>query len=239
MKTSPPSLCECVCVHVYVLGVDCVGDRSIALGGGGESRNQATKLISKAVGPAPHPRPRSEFSCVMTTKSELRLTRDGFHPFAHDDLIPSGPGAQGLVAHADEDDGEEAEDEAGSGPNVPRLEDDAQVRRVPSKQHLDGATRERSAPTWPRRWDGWMDGEARDRASTYVHAAHGGHIVALVAAMAGHGHVHVAVAVRHISLCGCLWSAGVENRGCAHLGQTAAGRGMAQVERNGPWLRAV
>lgn len=160
----------------------------------------------------------------------VRLTRDGVHPSAHDDLIPSGAGAQGLVAHTDEDDGEEAEDEAGSGPDVPRLEDDAQVCRVPSEKHLGRANREVSTDVASAM--GWM-ARAEGRASTYVHAAHGGHIVALVAAMAGHGHVHVAVAVRHIprvvGVGGCreLAARAWDNGSGAGDGQDCEGRTVA------------
>lgn len=65
-----------------------------------------------------------------------RLTGNVVDPSAHDDLVATGAGAEGLVAHADEDNGEEAEEETGGGVDVPFLEDDAEVGRVPCEEHL-------------------------------------------------------------------------------------------------------
>lgn len=65
-----------------------------------------------------------------------RLTGYGIDSSAHDDLVAARASAEGLVAHADEDDGEEAEEEPGGGVDVPFLEDDAEVGRVPGEEHL-------------------------------------------------------------------------------------------------------
>lgn len=66
----------------------------------------------------------------------VRLTGNSLDPSAHDNLVAARAGAKGLVAHADEDDGEEAEEQPGGGVDVPFLEDDAEVGRVPGEEHL-------------------------------------------------------------------------------------------------------
>lgn len=65
-----------------------------------------------------------------------RLTGYGIDSSAHDDLVAARAGAEGLVTHADEDDGEEAEEKPGGGVDVPFLKDDAEVGRVPGEEHL-------------------------------------------------------------------------------------------------------
>lgn len=64
------------------------------------------------------------------------LTWDGVKPPVRFQLVAARGGAQGFVAHAHEDDGEQAEEQAGRGPDVPLLEDDAEVGRVPGEEHL-------------------------------------------------------------------------------------------------------
>lgn len=52
-------------------------------------------------------------------KARHKLTGCGIDPPSHNDLVSARARAQGLVAHADEDNGEEGEDEARGGPDVP------------------------------------------------------------------------------------------------------------------------
>jgi hypothetical protein len=47
-------------------------------------------------------------------------------------------GSQALVPGGQGDDGEEGEEEAGCAADVPPSEDDAEVRCVPSEEHLRG-----------------------------------------------------------------------------------------------------
>lgn len=58
---------------------------------------------------------------VKATKFKARhkLTGCGIDPPSHNDLVSARARAQGFVAHADEDDGEEGEDEARGGPDMP------------------------------------------------------------------------------------------------------------------------
>lgn len=69
------------------------------------------------------------YSCCLSFRVRLaeatkfrarhKLTGCGIDPPSHNDLVSARARAQGFVAHADEDDGEEGEDEAGGGPDVP------------------------------------------------------------------------------------------------------------------------
>lgn len=65
-----------------------------------------------------------------------KLTRSGFLSLIDPSLVPPGGLAQGLVANADGDNGEEGEDQRRRAADVPALEYDAEVLRVPGKEHL-------------------------------------------------------------------------------------------------------
>jgi len=65
-----------------------------------------------------------------------KLTGHGGDALGEARLVGAGEGAQGLVAHGEEDDGEEGDDEGGGGADVPLAEDDAEVGRVPGEEHL-------------------------------------------------------------------------------------------------------
>lgn len=136
--------------------------------------------------------PRSGDSYV--TRDRARLTGNRIHPPIHQDLIAPRARAQGFVTNSDEDDGEEGEDQPGGGPDVPRLEDDAEVGGVPGEEHLQ--TRRGECPSSARMHKPPDRGRRKAQRGggdggrcPYAHAAHGRHIVASVA-----GHVHVAVA---------------------------------------------
>lgn len=64
------------------------------------------------------------------------LTGDGFQSGGQRCFVATRHGAQRLVAHADENHGNEGEDEGGGGADVPLAEDDAEVGGVPGEEHL-------------------------------------------------------------------------------------------------------
>lgn len=64
------------------------------------------------------------------------LTRKGLDASRHGGLVLARGGADGLVAHGQEDDGDEGGEEGRGGPHVPLAEDDAEVGRVPGEEHL-------------------------------------------------------------------------------------------------------
>lgn len=51
-------------------------------------------------------------------------------------LEAAGEGPEAFVTGGQGDDGDEGEEEAGCGPDVPPLEDDAEFRGIPRKEHL-------------------------------------------------------------------------------------------------------
>jgi len=65
-----------------------------------------------------------------------RLTGDALGLLGNVLFVSAGCGADGFVGCGEGYDGEEGEEEAASRSDVPPLEHDAEVRRVPGKQHL-------------------------------------------------------------------------------------------------------
>src|SRR5690606_21155583 len=58
------------------------------------------------------------------------------HPPRQNSLVPPDTLTQGLVAGADSYYGDQRDDQAERGGNVPLAEDDAQVGRIPGEEHL-------------------------------------------------------------------------------------------------------
>lgn len=69
-------------------------------------------------------------------RSRRELTRKGLDAPRHGGLVLARGGAYGLVAHGQEDDGDEGCEEGRGGSHVPLAEDDAEVGRVPGEEHL-------------------------------------------------------------------------------------------------------
>lgn len=69
---------------------------------------------------------------------ETTLTRRGVDPSRQRGLVPADALAQGLIAGADGDDGDQRDNKAQVGCDAPLAEDDAQVGRVPCEEHLRG-----------------------------------------------------------------------------------------------------
>lgn len=67
-----------------------------------------------------------------------RLTRSSISPLVYPGLVPPHALAESFIASYDGDDGEEGGDQAERRPDVPPLEDDAEVLRVPGEEHLHG-----------------------------------------------------------------------------------------------------
>lgn len=75
-------------------------------------------------------------SFTLSRTKGRRLTRCGVYPPVHDNLVSARARAQGFVPHPDKDDSDKTEEETGGRADVPLLEDDAEVGRVPGKEHL-------------------------------------------------------------------------------------------------------
>jgi hypothetical protein len=69
----------------------------------------------------------------------IRGVREVLEALCHGTLVPPACLTQSLVAGAEGDDDEQGEDKAGGGANVPPLEHDAQVGRIPCKEHTHAA----------------------------------------------------------------------------------------------------
>jgi hypothetical protein len=65
-----------------------------------------------------------------------KLTRKSVDALGEGGLVAARYGAEGFVAHGEEDDGDEGEDKGAGGADVPLAEDNAQVRGIPCEEHL-------------------------------------------------------------------------------------------------------
>lgn len=118
--------------------------------GAGRHR-QLLELLERALGcrETSPTRAAREWDCCCDNVRQkwTGLTWNAVHAFAHDDLVAASAGAESLVAHADENHGEEAEEQAGRAPYVPRFEDDTQICGIPSEEHLQDYNILPSAPS--------------------------------------------------------------------------------------------
>lgn len=74
---------------------------------------------------------------IKTSRDMTLLTRYSFQSRCQGRLVTTRYRAQKLVANANEDNGDEGEDERRVGADVPLAEDDAEIGRVPSEEHLE------------------------------------------------------------------------------------------------------
>lgn len=128
----------------------------------------------------------------MGRKWKEKLTRSSLLPLVGPGLVAPGGLAQGLVADADGDDGQEGEDERRRAADVPALEDDAQVRRVPREEHLRQVKSAKQKRT---------RGRESVVVNAHVHVAHVRHAAAAVASVVHAAVIHTAVvhvAVVHV-----------------------------------------